>query len=596
MSKKNRFSLLGKLGRKIFWAFGVTISCSLIIMIAQGLHCSHRAVLKSAHEYLDSVVDCKKEHLEFWFQERSEDIALLGQTGCLTSCSCRSSSLDKKSNRELFSVCNIIPNVYRRSPAYEGIYIFDKEGKKLSSYGSPLEKEENFIDMPLIQSAFESENPVFGSIYLDENSSLTMMAAYRILGSDHLPSQVLVAKLNIKESFEKLIQHNIGLGHSGQIYIEDSQGREIISYKKSKQKNSNQKMIRSQLSLEPFGIVIVAEVAWKEAMAELFIFSEFALVTAGVTLLLMFFITLFMSRKIVEPILDITLSSRRVALGDFEQQVEYNDDDEIGMLAQNFNNMVKQLATSRDEREEKHQQLQKSYRKQEKMQEELGKVEALAATGRMAANIVHEVRNPLSSIKMNLQILTRRLSEEEKYKEHGNIALEQTQHMESMLNELLNFARPVELHKKTVDFLDVLENSIDIIHGKLVQLDVKVKYPEHSMNVTCDQDRLQQVLSNIILNGAQASLPGQEIKINFFYDQEQSKMITIIQDKGKGISPDDLENIYEPFFTLREGGTGLGLSHARKLVLLHGGNMKTQSELKKGTIVTISLPQAKEKL
>ena len=322
-------------------------------------------------------------------------------------------------------------------------------------------------------------------------------------------------------------------------------------------------------------------------MEELFLYIKFALVTAFLTLFCMFLFAWKMSKNISEPILGISSAARSISKGDLKQRVHYQGKDEIGTLIKDFNSMADQLSFNRNMMEKKHLQLQQAYNKIEKTHQQLIHAETLASTGKMAASIVHEIRNPLSTIKMNMQILIKQLQEEPRYREHGQIALIQINHLENMLNSLLDFSRPINLCKEKIDLTKILEQATQMISGELALKRITIYFKKTPYIIECDPGRLKQTIANILLNAISASQPQEKIDIQYIIDE---KVKIQIVDYGKGIATENIDNIFDPFFFLRKGGTGLGLSYAKKIMQLHGGSIEVNSELGKGSCFTILLP------
>lgn len=251
--------------------------------------------------------------------------------------------------------------------------------------------------------------------------------------------------------------------------------------------------------------------------------------------------------------------------------------------------MVQDLQENSERMEQKHQELGEAYENLETTKRQLNQIESLAVIGKMAASIVHEVRNPLSSVKMNVQILTRKLQDDPKYSEHGDIALTEVQHLENVLSELLDYSRPVELKCAVTNIDDLINESLQSISGNISQKEIKICRDVTSTVISLDTRRFKQALSNVLLNAIQASECKQQITIKSFPNKDESKVIIEIIDQGEGISLENIQDVFEPFFTTREKGTGLGLSHVKKIVELHGGTIAIKSSRGEGTTVTLFL-------
>ena len=222
---------------------------------------------------------------------------------------------------------------------------------------------------------------------------------------------------------------------------------------------------------------------------------------------------------------------------------------------------------------------------------ELHDARRLAALGQFAAAIAHDIRTPLTSISMNVQILQRKLQLPDDDREHLEIALEELARLDRSVAEILDFAKPVKLTSEPIDVAELIESTRRNLTPVLSERGVAVRVePAESAALTIhgDPQRLRQVLTNLVDNAANASRPGAEVTLRA---GAAGGVIAIeIEDHGRGIGPDDLPRIFEPFFTTRADGTGLGLAIVHKVIRAHGGDIKVRSTLGGGSTFTITLP------
>ncbi|MBN2105544.1 PAS domain S-box protein [bacterium] len=220
-------------------------------------------------------------------------------------------------------------------------------------------------------------------------------------------------------------------------------------------------------------------------------------------------------------------------------------------------------------------------------------LEKLAATGQLVAQLVHELRNPLSSIKMGLTTLYSRSSIIEKDRRIIEVTLREVTHLERMMKDLLAYAKPETLKFVPHQINTILEQTLEKMQAQLeaVRCEVISEYGENLPCVPVDMERMIQVLANVILNAQQASTEGGHLLVQSSFCQQKNCVSVTIRDFGEGIAPDQIEHIFKPFFSRREGGTGLGLSVVKAIVEAHGGEVSVQSDAGKGTTVKIDLPE-----
>ncbi len=237
----------------------------------------------------------------------------------------------------------------------------------------------------------------------------------------------------------------------------------------------------------------------------------------------------------------------------------------------------------------------------EERKRELEQAKTLAVMGRMASMIAHDLRNPLSSIKMTLQILGKRpnATRREEIDELSGIALEQVRYMEQILADLLQFSRPDALKPEWLSVNKLLDSAVFInqkaIHDHAAK--VSTHYEPQLPTIHGDPTKLRQVFSNLIMNALEATEDSgrtPDVKIYARVDlRDSSPHIRVeIRDNGDGIDASQFEKFFEPFFTTRAKGTGLGLSIVKRVVEQHGGAIRLIGSESGGTVAVVVLPTA----
>ena len=217
----------------------------------------------------------------------------------------------------------------------------------------------------------------------------------------------------------------------------------------------------------------------------------------------------------------------------------------------------------------------------------------LAAIGQLSAGIAHEVRNPLSSIKMSLQILEKRMSPEGNDLKRFKIAQREVEHLENLVNDVLIYAKPLAPKKEFADLQRILERSLYLceMNIKEKQIQVKTNYDKEFPLLFVDTNMVEQALINLYRNAVDAMETGGTLFISArLLSREHREAIIEIKDNGSGISEEDMEHLFNPFFTKKQYGTGLGLTQVKKIIELHDGTIELTSEKGKGTEVKITLP------
>lgn len=223
---------------------------------------------------------------------------------------------------------------------------------------------------------------------------------------------------------------------------------------------------------------------------------------------------------------------------------------------------------------------------------ELEDARRLASLGQFAAAIAHDIRTPLTSISLNVQILRQKLALPEDDREHLDIALEELGRLDRSVAEILDFAKPVKLVAQTIDVGELLETTTRGLAQVFSEKGLALRYEPSSAlpTVQGDPQRLRQVLMNLVDNAADASTRGAQVTVRA--KTADARIAIEVEDHGRGIGVDDLPRIFEPFFTTRPDGTGLGLAICHKVVRAHGGDIQVRSTDGGGSTFTVLLPHS----
>lgn len=222
-----------------------------------------------------------------------------------------------------------------------------------------------------------------------------------------------------------------------------------------------------------------------------------------------------------------------------------------------------------------------------KAEEILLQSEKLSIVGELAAGVAHEIRNPLTTIKGFVQ-----LYKKENSSIHFNdLLLSELDRIETITSEMLSLGKPqaVQLNQENLQIL--LENTIELLSPQANMKDIQFvkSYQEADFYITCEKNQIRQVFLNIFKNAMEAMPKGGTIKVSLYREQD-SHCIVSIKDEGCGIPEELLPRLGEPFYTLKEKGTGLGLMICHKIIKQHSGTIFYQSKLNEGTVITIRLP------
>jgi signal transduction histidine kinase len=256
--------------------------------------------------------------------------------------------------------------------------------------------------------------------------------------------------------------------------------------------------------------------------------------------------------------------------------------DEIGSLVENFNLMVTRLEAAQQKIEELYSQ-------------RIQKAEHLASFGELAASLVHDVKNPLSGIRGAIEIIHQKTAPADPRKEIFGEILVQTDKIITILQDALNYAKPGAVNFRYVNPNVCAENAIRLATTQLDGKDISIRFegvrPESQVYI--DPDKIQDVLLNLILNSISAIEKKGQVEIRMHLGNGNQFQV-VVSDDGQGIPEAFRGQIFNPFFSTRKNGAGLGLSICKRIIEAHKGSIRVESQVGKGTTVFIEIPATAE--
>lgn len=224
----------------------------------------------------------------------------------------------------------------------------------------------------------------------------------------------------------------------------------------------------------------------------------------------------------------------------------------------------------------------------EQSREKATRSDQLAAVGQLAAGIAHELRNPLTAVKL---LVDGAVEQDLPLKGTELLVLQdEVGHMEQMTQSFLDFARPPKLTRQSVEIDQVADHCVELVRRRCEMLGIKLACTADAIQVMGDPQQLRQVLLNVLLNAIDAQPNGGEIDVRITEDAVAGMCRIEIADGGAGISAEQNERIFEPFVSTKETGMGLGLAISRRIVRSHGGEITTRQNPGKGAVFTIQVP------
>ena len=549
-----------------------------------------RAIEKQTSQYLLITANLRAEELERWVSVEEIEVQLLAGSAPLQRSAQRITTrgeADPVFKRAHEEILNYFRQAQQEDEHFREISFVSSEGVVLvstnpSREGENLLQETYFVKgtISTFSSQIESSGMVISSPVRNEEGGL--------LG-------VVVVTFDLQRVRE-IMEQRTGLGKTGETYLVDRNYR-FITNPKQREEGLLKKEVRTYgveqclkgvsgvgmyenydgkpvigayVWLDKQGLCLLAEIEQREAFAQIFdlrnaIFKVSMVVTAVIVL-----VVVVISRSITLPIRELMRGAERIGRGDLEHRIEIKSKDEIGVLAESFNTMVKNLSET---------------------QRKLIQSEKLASIGRLAAGVAHELNNPLANISLNTEMLMRTCKDETTARKLKVIE-ENVSNAAKIIRDLLDFSREPKLELEYLDINEVLEKTLESLKYRMKGIKI-VKSLNPVPKILGDRVRLGQVFTNLITNAIQAmEEKGGTLTIA---SRAGDKWVEVyVRDTGKGIPKEHLGKIFDPFFTTKGvgKGTGLGLAITYSIVQKHNGWIDVESEVGKGTTFIVRLPAA----
>ena len=449
------------------------------------------------------------------------------------------------------------------------------------------------------ESVSLSKNEIYISEAKNIRGSKALVLAVRVFDSKlEQAIGTMTFSLPVPKIAESAIKR-FSLGIAGQVMVVDKRG-ELIYH--TDRKKINQNLQAAMPSLEPvlapmlslkkgtarykleddeawiISYAPLKKVQWSVAVAspiKPFIQSTEqagligVIVTLGISVLLLFLISRF-SRKFVRDLSEVTEGARALAAGDLDRKIPVRTNDEIGELAADFNIMAADLKQHIHERQAN---------------------ETLIAVGKFSAALAHDLRNPVEGLKLLSRELGKRVDPQRPEHEIADTIVQSVDRLSSLVNQSLDFAR---LNQPVFGETDLTALADEVLQDfRFGDVELKKDYAHCLPPVEVDAAQIKRVLANLLRNALEAcySKSGSaRCQIRLTLQADREKVHLEVTDTGPGISAEIREKIFDPFFSTKPGGHGLGLALARQIISNHGGTIAFASEMGQGTRFVIELP------
>ena len=565
---------------------------------------------KSTVDHLQNLVEVKETAIEQWLKERVRDVKTIAESQEIKS-------LDPKQIEPFLSL------VKHFERAYLEIWVLNLKGQIVSGNLSKtsFQKEEWF------QRAIEEGTSILRPTLQPQSLQPAITISFSIKDAKGRPIGVLKELVDLTYISELISESK--LGKTGELFIVNPQGEFVLHnkliellkkeiskvpyFEKSQFEPTNTWVYKDYTGDEVLGswkwipslqCYLIAEQDTREAFYQIDLLVKKAFIIFIIATLVILGISYWVIGRATGPIKRLSETVATFADGHFGKTFSTRRGDEIGKLITGFNVMAEKLMKAYTELEGRveasNKELESAYQMLKQRQEQLIRSEKMAALGQLSAGIAHEIRNPLTSIKIFIQSLEKEIDLDENQEEDFRIIMKEIDRINENITRFLNFARPEEPLFQAINTSALMKNTVNLLAAKLknsgIRLDISL--PDDHPPVEGDPKQLAQVFLNLLLNAVEA-MPQEgmltirsAVKVN--PDSLQEFLQLIIKDTGHGIPEKDRPYLFDPFFTTKAGGTGLGLSIVYSIIQKHNGRIEVESELGKGSSFILSLPIQKE--
>jgi two-component system NtrC family sensor kinase len=307
-------------------------------------------------------------------------------------------------------------------------------------------------------------------------------------------------------------------------------------------------------------------------------------------------VAILIARRISIPLRRLEEVAKKITDGDYKVDFSNTAPREVESLASSLNKMASELEKEKKELEDWADTLEEKVEVRtdqlKKIHNQLFRSEKLASLGKLAAGVAHEINNPLTGVLTNASLLLDDFEKGDERREDVKVIVDETIRCREIVKRLLDFARQTKPQKILTNINTLIENIILLVKNQTsfrsitIEKDLEAKVPE----IMADTDQIQQVFINLILNASEAMSEGGKLTIESRIGKNGDFIDIKFTDNGYGISEDDKQKIFDPFYTTKENGTGLGLSISYGIIERHGGTIDVESSVGTGTIFTLHLP------
>ncbi len=592
-------------------------------------------------EQLTSIADLKKSELNNWLEERLTDTSVIARNKVLAAAATsllqqrrRFESIDelRKSEAGRINYERILDNLHVLKQFYKHynvISIIDGAngevvistypgivGKTLSSFGSYIDtlgKKEVAVK-DIYTSELTDQNCMTYFCPVCMTDTITLESSDIIIGA-------ILLDVNVKNSVEPVIRNWPGMGTTGETLLVRREGNTIVYLNDLRHKegaalqfispihstldipsvlsSGGEEGIKESVDYRNVPVLsayrhipvlnwgLVAKQDLTEAFAPVEKLKNRVVVLIFVCITVVIALGVSFTNRITQPLLQLAQGAKAIGSGNLDHRISILSENEVGLLAKEFNHMAAKLKESYSNLEQKV----------EERTAQLLRAERLAAVGELAAEVAHEINNPLGGLQNFASMIEHEPENVPQTKKYATLMLEGLKRVELIVKRLLTFSRPYTLRISENNINVVINNSLEFVEHRIEPSLVRIhkELNESLPMVFIDVDHVSMVFINMMVNALESMPDGGTLTIKTDTCKRHEGCVTVyISDTGCGIQGEIMDKIFEPFFTTKnkegEKGLGMGLAISKRIIEDHGGEIRIESHVGEGTTFLVCLP------
>ncbi len=605
-------AMLNHIRVKLMLMFSLFALVPLCALGAFSLRTAEELVLNMVTNQVEQVARDKGALLERWISERKADIAVVAGSIILAS----------GGPEEIEAYLRLVRENYR---VYSGISVVSRDGKVIYTTS-----REAFIpeETAWVREAAEGNLHMSDIAFNPERNESFFRVSAPLTGGTPEVERIVSATVGTNTILSAIL--SVSLGETGECYLVDRDGmflahkepRRILtesiaqseSFKNIFNRAGNRityvdyrgiEVIGASARVEGTEWALVVEQDRDEAFRSADSLRRTIFVVIGLSIFGALIFAWLLSRYVADPIRKLSEAAKQVAVGEYDRiDVKTHRNDEIGLLYRAFADMAEQLRHRQHSLEEqvflREAELKETGVELRKTQQAAARSQQLASLGQLAAGVAHEIRTPLTSLKLFLESVAAEIEISGEFEEDFQVAMKQIRRMEATINRFLDFARPQEPIMTHIHPVELIEEALLVVGPKARQQEtvIRMELPSSLPCVRGDRKQLGEVLVNLMVNALEAMAARGAITIGAKEERMTGgggagQYIRMdIEDTGPGISEESVPKLFDPFFTSKATGTGLGLSIVYGIIRRHGGDVRLQTHAGRGTVFSVFLPVA----